>query len=476
LHDGIWRDEAFAFAGAGAPTLHEFLHNVTDPAWHSPLYFAVEYAWSRVAGSSALSLTILPFLFSVATVAMVYRLGAEAGSRNVGALAAATYAVAPLPVEYSTEHVYALAGLLATTLAWLVIRARRQPDSSWALGALPVTAILLALTLYTAFAYTLLLIVWALIWGRVDRRSIAAATAMLAGPVASLLFLPAFLRQLATDVPFQAPADPLSKATFFPKWVLEFMPVRPLALECVVLLLIVAGIVLLVVHRVRVSEAGSLGIVFLAVLLVTTALEPPDERYAIAYCALLYVALAQIFIQLIELLRREDPAGWEEWGKAMPLVLAAIFVATDVEFAVQKASVPKSGIATFAATKMDGSTLYVIAPDYIAPTFAFYTRSRPVTYRGFIRLSNPHGFPAEGYDAQWGDRAIVDHAVNTILHESKKFHYVVVVADQRALRMPNPYRQTAHLLALLRSRYSLVGIESYAGRMEPVSVYRFMVQ
>src|SRR5262249_47092183 len=155
------------------------------------------------------------------------------------------YAVAPLPVEYSTEHVYPLAGLLATTLAWLVVRARRESDSPWILGALAVTAILLALTLFTALAYTTLLIVWALVLGRAGRRSIAVATAMLAGPLSSLLFLPTFLRRLAIDVPFQAPADPLSKATFFVKWVLEFMPVRPLALECVVLLLIAAGIVLL---------------------------------------------------------------------------------------------------------------------------------------------------------------------------------------------------------------------------------------
>ncbi|HZY98162.1 MAG TPA: hypothetical protein VFE36_01175 [Candidatus Baltobacteraceae bacterium] len=476
LHDGIWRDEAYVYIDVTASTFGEFFHRVTETEWHPPLYFLLAYAWSHVAGTSALALTMLPYAFSVATTALVYLLGTAAASRKVGLLAASIYALAPLPIEYSTEYVYPLTGALAALLAWLVTRARREVPSTHALLAVAAVSILTAFSHYVALIFIVLLGGWSLLGRPNPRQAMMLVSALAAGPLAFLFWLPVFLAQRRIGVPFQFPIVPLLKAWFFAKWLLEFMPGRPFQAECALLLLLVVAVVMIVRRGVWRNDAAALGLMFVAMLFFTTAAGLPYERYAVPYCGLLYVAIAWSAFALFDLFAREDPAAWQRFGKFVPVVLAAVFAAGDIAYAFQNASVPKSGIATFASSGLDRSTLYVIAPDYMAATFAFYTRDHPVAYRGFVRVDDPQIFRVEGYARDWTDPHVVERAIATIERDALFFKYVTVVADERALTAQNPYRQTRRLLRRLETRYRLLSESRYPGRFEPVAVFRFVIE
>ncbi|HKE38100.1 MAG TPA: glycosyltransferase family 39 protein, partial [Candidatus Baltobacteraceae bacterium] len=292
IHDGIWRDEAYVYIDVTASTFGEFLHRVTETEWHPPLYFLLEYGWSHLAGTGVLALTILPYAFSVATTGLVYLLGAAAVSRKVGLLAASMYALAPLPIEYSTEYVYPLTGALATLLAWLVTRARREPASTGLLAGIAAVSTLTAFSHYVALVFIVLLGIWSILARANIRKSLTLVCALAAGPLTFLLWLPVFLTQRRIGVPFQFPIVPLLKAWFFVKWLLEFMPARPFQAECAFLLLLIVAAIMIVRRKVWRSDAAALGATFAAMLFFTAAAGLPYARYAIPYCGLLYVAAA----------------------------------------------------------------------------------------------------------------------------------------------------------------------------------------
>ena len=91
-----------------------------------PLYYALAWAWTQVAGTGEFGLRSLSALAGVATVPVAYLIGQELRGRRAGLMAAALVAVNPMLLWYSQEgRSYALLALLCSLSLLYCVRAHR---------------------------------------------------------------------------------------------------------------------------------------------------------------------------------------------------------------------------------------------------------------------------------------------------------------------------------------------------------------
>ncbi|HEX8753741.1 MAG TPA: glycosyltransferase family 39 protein [Solirubrobacterales bacterium] len=92
-----------------------------------PLYYALAWVWTQLWGTGEVGLRSLSALAGVATVPVVYLIGAELRGRRAGLMAAALVAVNPMMLWYSQEaRAYALFALLCAVSLFYCVRALRH--------------------------------------------------------------------------------------------------------------------------------------------------------------------------------------------------------------------------------------------------------------------------------------------------------------------------------------------------------------
>lgn len=193
----IWFDEAATWDLVRRP-LGAMLRQIPKGESNPPLFYVLEWAWTRAFGDGEAGLRSLPALAGLLTVPVAYAIGCRAGggrsgaATRVGLAAAALVAVDPLLVWYSQEaRSYALATLLSAVALLLLLRADtdRRPRvlAGWALAA----ALALATHYFTAFVLAPQAL-W-LLWRHPRRREAVAAVAALA--VVGLALLPLLIAQ-----------------------------------------------------------------------------------------------------------------------------------------------------------------------------------------------------------------------------------------------------------------------------------------
>jgi 4-amino-4-deoxy-L-arabinose transferase-like glycosyltransferase len=491
LHDGLWRDEAYVYVDAIAPTFAAFLHRVVETEYHPPLYFLIAYGWVRLAGTSELSLKALPLLFSILTIPAVYRLGATAGSTAVGLVAAAMYAVSPLAILESGDYLYPLMGLLCTVLAALVMSARREPLRPARVAGVAVVTMLTMYTQYAALFYVPMLTLWALSSPRGVRHGLALAGAIGLGAVPFLLWLPTFLRQPDPyflkppwnpgNPLFVPPPNVLDKLGFFAWTIVRSLPLWPEKLAIVLGLFLAFALVGLVMSRRINADAIAMGSFYAVALALIAAAGRLGIRYIAAFVGLLYVFLAWIVTAWSERIALERPSQWARWGAAVTAVLCLFIVTEDIVFSFHMAGMPESGIRTFVRSQpLDPTTLYVIAPDYMTATYAFYARDAKVAYTAFGQTDHPEIF-RYGRGASIYSPGAVRNAIIVLGKKASTYAYLDLIVDDASdvakVSRGRLYRSPARrLLDSMRDRYPLLAQTHYPGRLESVTVYRFRTQ
>ncbi len=94
-----------------------------------PLYYVLAWFWSRVVGSSELTLRLLSALVGTLVIPVAYMAGRELSSRRAGLIVAALAASSPLLVWYSQEaRAYSLLVLLSGLSLLTFARAWRTPE------------------------------------------------------------------------------------------------------------------------------------------------------------------------------------------------------------------------------------------------------------------------------------------------------------------------------------------------------------
>jgi len=117
-----WVDEAFTIHLLG----HDFggmLERVAETESTPPLYYALAWLWSQVAGIGELGLRSLSALAGAATVGLAWALGRWVAGPRAALAAGALVAVNPFLLWFSSEaRAYALASALTTAALLLLVR------------------------------------------------------------------------------------------------------------------------------------------------------------------------------------------------------------------------------------------------------------------------------------------------------------------------------------------------------------------
>lgn len=148
----IWLDEGVSYPYLHLPTLGAYLDEVRahDPPM-SPLYFAMQYYWARIAGGSIVAVRWMSIVFGLASIVMIYALGARLYTRGAGLIAALCTALSIPHVYYSQEiRMYALVLFLALASMYTLVRALHEGQRRWWVLHLICNALILSAHLFGA--------------------------------------------------------------------------------------------------------------------------------------------------------------------------------------------------------------------------------------------------------------------------------------------------------------------------------------
>lgn len=243
----FWIDEIITVCSADAiQDMRTFL-TPSCGNMHPPLYFVLVKIWSW-AGRDDGWLRLLPALFGVGAIPVVYLLAREIAGRSAGLVACALAAVSPFLLLHDRElRMYSLLTLLSTGSLLYFLRAlRHERYADWA-----VFTILSILNLYThyhavlvLFGQALLAVLWVRRWERWRPLLVSAVVIALAFG----LWMPRFVYQVqnpaafALDAPDKFPvltgatAARLGYALFSMGVGQTVLPWRPIALLGIVVI------------------------------------------------------------------------------------------------------------------------------------------------------------------------------------------------------------------------------------------------
>src|ERR1700728_4318805 len=158
----LWYDEAFTPVHVLRASLIATLHNVVHTENTPPLWYVLEWAFTRVLGTGAVALRLLSALAGIATVPVAWMVGRELAGRRAAIATAAFVAVNPLLVWYSQEaRAYGLFVLTASLALLCFLRALRAP-STRRLAEFALAASLALLSHYFAVFLLIPMVLWLL--------------------------------------------------------------------------------------------------------------------------------------------------------------------------------------------------------------------------------------------------------------------------------------------------------------------------
>jgi 4-amino-4-deoxy-L-arabinose transferase-like glycosyltransferase len=120
-----WNDEIFSLQCLGEPSLSSYLTRYADlDPTMSPVYFTLQYGWSRVFGSSVAIVRAMSVLFGLASIGVIFLLGQALFTTRAGLAAAFYTSLSLLHIYYSQEiRGYPLVLLLTALSMYFYVRA-----------------------------------------------------------------------------------------------------------------------------------------------------------------------------------------------------------------------------------------------------------------------------------------------------------------------------------------------------------------
>jgi 4-amino-4-deoxy-L-arabinose transferase-like glycosyltransferase len=185
-HQSLWYDEAFTPVHVLHQSLWATLRSVSHTENSPPLWYILEWLFTRALGTGEFALRLLSALAGIAAVPVAWAIGRELAGRRAAIGCAALLACGPLFVWYSQEaRAYELFVLTSAVAMLAFLRAERDPrGATMALFAL--TGALALLTHYFAVFLLAPMCLW-LLWQPRTRRASLVAIAVIVATGAALL-------------------------------------------------------------------------------------------------------------------------------------------------------------------------------------------------------------------------------------------------------------------------------------------------
>lgn len=169
--NSLWLDEisTYRYAIGSFEGMWQMMSTGTD--YSPPLFFVLEHFVLQILGVTEWSMRVVPAIFSIATIPLIYLVGQEFKDKYVGLLAAAIFTFSPFLLYYSQDaRPYGVALFFVTAMFLFYLKAEK-PDNiqSWKDWALVgVFSALAFWTHYYAIVFTAALISYSLIFCILD--------------------------------------------------------------------------------------------------------------------------------------------------------------------------------------------------------------------------------------------------------------------------------------------------------------------
>lgn len=193
IGQSVWGDELFLYEIVQERGIRDALSVVRETESTPPLYFVLAWIAARIGEHDFLWIRIPSLLFSVATVPLVYALGARTVGHTAALIAAALFAIGPFDIFYGTEgRGYAAVAFFCAASTLSLLELVRTGRRQWAV-ALAVTTAAAAYTHYVVAFVLAAQFVWALAVHREHARAVLGA--YLGAALLYLPWLPGALQQ-----------------------------------------------------------------------------------------------------------------------------------------------------------------------------------------------------------------------------------------------------------------------------------------
>lgn len=159
-YNSLWLDEAYTF-NIARMSFGSIWSVISSTDFTPPLFYWLENVM-LMAGNSEFILRLLPALFGIATIPVIYYVGKEFDGEFAGFIIAVAFAVSPLLVAYSQEaRPYSVLVFLCSLMMWIFLRAIRANDyQEWVLFTL--LSVIAFWTHYYSVLFTAALVVFAI--------------------------------------------------------------------------------------------------------------------------------------------------------------------------------------------------------------------------------------------------------------------------------------------------------------------------
>ncbi len=491
LHAGFWRDEGSTYFDIVQQFPIGVIETVRRTELSPPGFFLLMALWARLFGTGEIALKLPALICGLGLIPAAYVLGLQvARSQATARVAALIAATAPAAIYYSQDaRSYSLAALLCCLAAIAYVRLVESRDRLGWFGFVGLS-VALAYVQYAGLVFVIAALA-ATIYAFVIRKpSDSPWTYALAFATIGLLVLP-----LGPSIAFALhvgnPWQPAGGSSFAHALLANLLAAVPFAIPTWSgrVVAIAAGVLALALGlegygawRGRKSPAALLRqplALLVVIYVVAAAIEAKQgARVMFAFEPIGWTCLG---FWLASLYARAGHAVRTGAGRALvpvtALVIAALYIAGQTVSSVRFASTASvSGIRALVATGLAADTVYLIAPDFMAPTFGYYVRDRQdVVYHGFAGWSDPQYVDLRQLRAGWNAPEALAETENRVAAlRARRLALVVskepgVRADSAGLRLSSVDR----LVDDLRRRYALVDVRTFDGRDEPVIVYTF---
>jgi len=140
---GLWRDEAQGLFVA-AKSFPNGIAGALIADGHPPLYFFLMHFWAKLWGSNEFGIRLLPALFGIAAIPLLYGTARSMFNRHVAVLAAGVGAFLPMHVLVSRQaRMYTLLPLLALLSIWALYGAVQHNMRRYWVGWVVASALMM---------------------------------------------------------------------------------------------------------------------------------------------------------------------------------------------------------------------------------------------------------------------------------------------------------------------------------------------
>ena len=505
LRMGLWRDEASTYFNIVPNTFEVILSRIAYTELNPPAFYLFMKQWVITFGADQELFKIPSLLFGVLLIPSIYLLGSIVSSQRTGIIAAVIATFHPQAIYYSQEaRPYTLSMLLCclTLIAYLHILESPKYKLLRSIG-FTLICCLSFYTQYTGlifiFAFVLVTLILQLRKKLSHRIALIIHTTILAAFLLFTSWLNIFILHLKTGLPWHISTPLIQRLKFYIFYHLAdaILPLRPplsILLSLPLVFLIIREIIISCQylrddHLQNISHKKRF-VMFSMFTITITAMVLSDKtgRYMLPFYPIAWCNYGMWFDEWLHesfVARKSNlwiALKYRKLSRIIPILMVfAISCYSSVELAIFGTKfrlTPKSGIRSFAkeiAQQDLSQSFFLVAPDYLAPTFGYYFRDFPVTFRGLGRWKKTEIFSPRGYADIWSAENLIEAFIDNLQTESHKDFQTIYFIQGKSLENVGrmKYLRTNQALAELNQRYELIETAEYPGRTESIIVYRF---